>query len=414
MKKFTALALMAAIVLGAFVMAACEDSGDNTESTQETTESSAASKEESEESSETISDISMVESKPEITNEQLSSINDFIAQYKDIPDFTVKAKEIDATEISKNKKVSLIPDNSNNVFTSLVVKQFKSAAKSAGFKKIYADNSDGTPAAYNDALAKAVEKSDIVVMYGDINKDPIANEIELTQANGVKVLSAGYVGKDMKDHYVDYTIPIDYQLAGKLLADWAISKNKGKVNALAINNSDSTLSTSIYNGFADEFKKYVTSGYCTVQSGSSIEVENGLATKIKQALEKDPNLNYIIVLDETMINDAISAVDQIGKNIKIIATGGGTSAFTSAENGKIEMLVAQSYEWTAYAMVDYALRVIDKSELPDQQSVPVRVVTKDSIKSDLENTEYEGIDGFYEICFGANFVTGYRKLWGLD
>ncbi len=414
MKKFTALVLMAAIVLGAFAMTACEDSGDKTESAQEATESLVSSEDESDESNETISDISVVESKPEITNEQLSSINDFIAQYKDIPEFTVKAKEIDATGISKNENVSLIPDNSNNVFTSLVVKQFKSAAKSAGFKKIFADDSDGTPAAYNDALAKAVEKSDIVVMYGDINKDSIANEIELTQANGVKVLSAGYVGKDMKDHYVDYTIPIDYQLAGKLLADWAISKNKGKVNALAINNSDSTLSTSIYNGFADEFTKYVTSGYCTVQSGSSIEVENGLATKIKQALEKDPNLNYIIVLDETMINDAISAVDQLGRNIKIIATGGGTSAFTSAENGKIEMLVAQSYEWTAYAMVDYALRVLDKSELPEQQSVPVRVITQDSIKSDLESTEYEDIDGFYEICFGANFVTGYRSLWGLD
>lgn len=414
MKKFTALVLMAAIVLGAFAMTACEDSGDKTESAQEATEGLVSSEDESDESNETISDISVVESKPEITNEQLSSINDFIAQYKDIPEFTVKAKEIDATGISKNENVSLIPDNSNNVFTSLVVKQFKSAAKSAGFKKIFADDSDGTPAAYNDALAKAVEKSDIVVMYGDINKDSIANEIELTQANGVKVLSAGYVGKDMKDHYVDYTIPIDYQLAGKLLADWAISKNKGKVNALAINNSDSTLSTSIYNGFADEFTKYVTSGYCTVQSGSSIEVENGLATKIKQALEKDPNLNYIIVLDETMINDAISAVDQLGRNIKIIATGGGTSAFTSAENGKIEMLVAQSYEWTAYAMVDYALRVLDKSELPEQQSVPVRVITQDSIKSDLESTEYEDIDGFYEICFGANFVTGYRSLWGLD
>ncbi len=414
MKKFTALVLMAAIVLGTFAMTACEDSGDKTESAQEATESLVSSEDESDESNETISDISVVESKPEITNEQLSSINDFIAQYKDIPEFTVKAKEIDATGISKNENVSLIPDNSNNVFTSLVVKQFKSAAKSAGFKKIFADDSDGTPAAYNDALAKAVEKSDIVVMYGDINKDSIANEIELTQANGVKVLSAGYVGKDMKDHYVDYTIPIDYQLAGKLLADWAISKNKGKVNALAINNSDSTLSTSIYNGFADEFTKYVTSGYCTVQSGSSIEVENGLATKIKQALEKDPNLNYIIVLDETMINDAISAVDQLGRNIKIIATGGGTSAFTSAENGKIEMLVAQSYEWTAYAMVDYALRVLDKSELPEQQSVPVRVITQDSIKSDLESTEYEDIDGFYEICFGANFVTGYRSLWGLD
>ena len=250
-------------------------------------------------------------------------------------------------------------------------------------------------------------------MYGDINKDPLATNIELTQANGKRVLSAGYVGEGMKDHYVDYTIPIDYQLAGKLLADWAISQNKGKVNALAINNSDSTVSTSVYKGFSAEFTNYVTEGYCTVLSGSSIETGNGLAAKIKQALEKDANLNYIVVLDETMINDAVSAVDQSGKSIKIISTGGGTSAFTSAQNGKLDMLVAQSYEWTAYAMLDYSLRVLGEEKLPDIQSVPVRVVTKESIANDLENTEYEEIDGFYEICFGANFITGYRKLWGL-
>ena len=115
-----------------------------------------------------------------------------------------------------------------------------------------------------------------------------------------------------------------------------------------------------------------------------------------------------------MINDALNAVEQSGKKIGVISTGGGTSAFLAAENGKLEMLVAQSYEWTAYAMLDYAMRVMDGSKLPDIQSVPVRVVNKESIEKDLEETEYEEIDGFYEICFGANFITGYRKLWGLS
>ena len=201
--------------------------------------------------------------------------------------------------------------------------------------------------------------------------------------------------------------------AGKLLADWSISKNKGKVNALAINNSDSTLSSSIYKGFSEEFKKYVTSGYCTVLSGSAIEVGNGMSAKIKQAIDKDPNLNYIVVLDEGMISDAISAVEQSGKKIKIISTGGGMAAFDAAENDKLEMLVAQSYEWTSYAMVDYALRVLDKSELPAEQDVPVRIVTSSSIKTDMENNTYSNIEGFYEICFGANFVTGYNRLWSL-
>ena len=57
-----------------------------------------------------------------------------------------------------------------------------------------------------DELEKSIEKSNIVVMYGDIDKDPIAAEIEKTQANGIRVLSAGNVGKDQKDHYVDHTI----------------------------------------------------------------------------------------------------------------------------------------------------------------------------------------------------------------
>ena len=113
-----------------------------------------------------------------------------------------------------------------------------------------------------------------------------------------------------------------------------------------------------------------------------------------------------------MINDAISGVDQSGNDIKIISTGGGVSAFDSAENGNLEMLVAQSYEWTAYAMVDYALRVLNKNKLPSEQDVPVRVVTQELIKNELKDNTYD-IDGFYEICFGSNFLTGYTGIWNL-
>lgn len=413
MKRFKAFALVAAIVLSMFALAACDDGKTETEVSANNEVQQSEVQESSEESKDEVSDISAVESKPEITKAQINELNTFIAQYKNIPDFNATAETIDAEEISKGKTITLIPDNSNNTFTSLVVRQFSSAAGSAGFSKVVSDESNGTPSFYSEALQGAIGQSDIVLMYGDINKDTVASDIEQTQANGIKVLSAGNVGKDENDHYVDYTIPINYQLAGKLLADWTITKNNGKVNALAINNSDSTLSSSIYKGFADEFQEYVTSGYCTVLSGSSLEVGNGLSVKIKQAIDKDPNLNYIVVLDESMISDAISGVEQSGKKIGIISTGGSTSAFDAAESGKLEMLVAQSYEWTAYAMVDYALRVLNKSELPTEQDVPVRVVTSESIKNDLENNTYPDIEGFYEICFGANFVSGYSTLWNL-
>ena len=416
MRKITAAALILAILVSSAVFSACDKINPTTPGDGVETTESTVSEQESvvEESKEEISDISAEPSKPEITKEQLNEVKGMLSKYNDIPEFSSDSETISAREISSKKKIRLIIDNSNNSFSDLVSRQFKSAAASAGFKKSVADKSDGTPAFYNEQLEKASDSSDVVVMYGDINKDVVGTTIEKTQAHGVRVLSAGNVGKGESDHYVDHTIPINYQLAGQLMADWTISKNKAKVNALAINNSDSTLSTSVYKGFAEEFQKYVTSGYCTVLSGSSIEAGNGLSTKIKEAIDKDPNLNYIVVLDESMIADAISGVEQSSnRDLKIVATGGSKEAFGEAETGRIEMLVAQSYEWIAYAMVDYSLRVLNSSELPKEQDVPVRVVTAKSIKQSLKENTYDDIDGFYEICFGANFVTGYSNLWDL-
>ena len=414
MKRITAIILTAAMLVGTAALTACsKDENGNGQSSQQSKVSQVSKDASAEDSKEEVKDISAVEEKKELSASDLNEINAFIEKYKGIPDFSSESDVIIAREISKDKAITLIPDNSNYSFTSLVTEQFVSAAASAGFKNVIANESNATASFYNDELEKSIEKSNIVVMYGDIDKDPIAAEIEKTQANGIRVLSAGNVGKDQKDHYVDHTIPINYQLAGKLLADWTISANKGKVNALAINNSDSMLSSSVYKGFADEFQKYVVSGYCSVLSGSSIEIDNGLSAKIKQAIDKDPNINYVVVLDDAMINDAVSGVDQSGKKIKIISTGGSLAAFDAAQSDRIEMLVAQSYEWTAYAMVDYALRVLNGSALPQEQDVPVRVVTSKSINEDLENNTYSNIEGFYEICFGANFVTGYSGLWNL-
>lgn len=418
MKKLTAALLSAAMVASMAAMSACGDNNKKEEEEESKMESSSGSTDFqiSQEPSEVPEDISAISAKPDLTTDQLNSINDFVAQYKKIPKITIQGDKIEALTIAKDQKVSFVADNSNYVFTGLVRDQFLTAGKIVGLSDIVADESDGTAAFYNSAIEKATKSkdTDLVLLYGDINKDPLATSIETAQANGVKILSGGYVGRDMKDHYVDYTIPIDYNLAGKLLADWAITSNKGKVNALALNNSDSMVSTSIYKGFTDEFMTYVTEGYCSVLSGASIEIGNGLSTKIKLALEKDRNLNYIVVLDENMISDAVNAVEQSGKKISIIATGGSAGAFTACEQEKIDMLVAQSYEWTAYAMMDYVLRVLGKKTLPEVQTVPVRVVDKDIIRNEMENTEYTEIKGFEEICFGSNFITDYRKKWSIE
>ena len=72
------------------------------------------------------------------------------------------------------------------------------------------------------------------------------------------------------------------------------------------------------------------------------------------------------------------------------------------------MLVAHSYEWTAYAMIDYVLRLTGGLTLPAAQDVPFRILTKDVIKKAIEDYK-DDFDGFHEICFGDEFVTGYNR-----
>ncbi|MGN0469893.1 MAG: sugar ABC transporter substrate-binding protein [Acutalibacteraceae bacterium] len=403
MKKFIATALIASIAISAVSMTACNKDGDNANQQQSSTVESSVN---------SVEEISIEPSKPEITAAQLASLSTRLASYKSVPKFTCKSDTIDAKSISENAKIAFITDDINNSYASLVSKQFSTAAKSAGFKKVTIADTDTTPASYNDALAAAVnDKDKIAVMFGKINKDSISSQIELTQANGIKVISGGNAGLDETEHFVDNTVPIDFQSAGQLLADWAIVQQKGKVNALAVNCSDSGSSNAVYNGFSKEFETYVSSGYCTALNVSSAEIDNGLSSRIKDAVTSDTNLNYIIVFDDSMLNNVISAVEQSGKKIKIIATGGSPEAFNAAEIGQVEMLVAQSYEWTAYAMVDYALRVMAKAELPKKQDVPLRIVTSESIKKDLDDND-DDYD-FHEICFGAAFVEGYSNLWDL-
>ena len=229
-----------------------------------------------------------------------------------------------------------------------------------------------------------------------------------------EVISAGSLNAGQNDHFTDYTMPVDYSSIGKYLADWTIVKTKGNVNALAVNCTDSALSNSIAVGFKNEFEKYISgvTGYCTGVNVLLQETGDTLTGKIRDALKKDTKINYIVVFDDRMIESALDAVELVGRKIPVISTGGSDEAFDSARYGNIEMLVAQSYEWTAYGMVDYAMRILGDVSVPDEQYVPFRILTTESISDAIYN--FGGLSGnFNRICFGSHFEYGYGTLWQL-
>ena len=390
MKKFISAVTVTAAILSVLSLSACDNDTPSSESTVSEPES--------------VIESSIVISKPQessqisweksnsaekaITTQQIDEMSEAVSSYQNMPVLNLS-------------------------YTKLVAEQFKVAAESAGFSKFIVAKTDGTENSINNALNNAVNgKADIIIMFGDINKDKFSTNIEYAQANGIEVISAGSVNAGQNDHFADYTMPVDYSSIGKYLADWTIIKTKGNVNALAINCTDSVLSNSIALGFKSEFEKYVSgvTGYCTGVSAMLNENGDTLTGKIRDALKKDTKLNYIVVFDDRMIESALNAVELLGLKIPVISTGGSDEAFDSARYGNIEMLVAQSYEWTAYGMVDYAMRILGNISIPKEQYVPFRILTTESISDAIYN--FGGLSGnFNRICFGSHFEYGYNSLW---
>ncbi len=415
MKRFISALLVLSVSASSLVFSACGNKEEQTQTVSSKESSTVSQVQSSAKPSEEEVEVSIADNKPKITETQLAELNQKLTLNTVVPEFTCKSERIDAGEIAKDKKIALISENSSNSYHAGLEKILEKAADRIGFAEVLTAETDGTISALNDGLSSAVKKkSDLIFLSGDINKDMISSYIETAQANGIEVFSAGSRSTGETDHYTDYTVPINYALAGEFMADWGIVKTSGKINALCVSCTDSELSPSVFKGFKAEFEKYVSSseGSCTTVSGTSIEIGNGLANKIKSAISANKKINYIFVFDDAAISDAISAVVQSGLDIKIVATGGSSEDMDLAQSGSIEMLVAHSYEWTAYAMLDYALRVLGGKTLPAEQDVPYRILTKDIIKKAMDEST-DDYDAFHEIAFGSEFVYGYNDIWNM-
>ena len=417
MKKIISLMLVLSVVFSALALAGCDDERRNEKQQSDTSSSTSSSKTvQKKKEEDKPMEVSVDENKPRISHEQLSQLNKKVLDAQETPKFTCKSENINAASISKDKSVTFIPKSNDDSYCKRLTSTFKLAAGSAGFDpaNVKIATTDGSASSLSEALAKSVEdKTDAAILAGNINKDDIENAIEITQANGEEVFSAGSKGLGQSDYYVDYTVPINYQKAGELMTDWGIVKSNAKINALAINCTDSEISETVFSGFKAEFEKYVSSenGYCTTLNVKTSDIGSKLTDSVKKALTSDSNINYIFIFDEAAISDVVLAASQVNTKVRIIAAGASVEAFEAVESGNIEMLVASSYEWTAYAIVDYVLRVFGGLTLPAEQDVPLKIVTKEIIQKDVKSYDGPSYDGYHEICFGSDFVPGYSGLW---
>lgn len=397
MKKIVSLFLISAMASAMLLMSGCE-SNNQQQASQEPSKLET-------------------ESSRTLTDSELDAMQATINSFKNEPEFSANGENIKSKTIAKDKKLGVVLDDSNDSYSSYVSESVKKAAKTAGFKDTVIYETDGSTGSQTNALESVVEDGcSAVLLFGNIDKDSLSATIETTQANGIKVVSAGNAAKEQKEHFVDSAMTVDYEQQARLMVDWASLQKQGKINALAVFSDSLPYSENMKKAVEEEFEKYVVSGYLTVIDGARSSWGSGLTDSIKNELEKDSNINCIILIHDGMIKDAVNALEitQSMSKVSLVARGGSADAFNQVKNGNVDMLVSESYDKTAYSAVDYILRVLDGNDSPSGVDVPFKIITVDNVQEvygDGDGSDNE--KAFIELAFDTKHRDEFKQLWGV-
>jgi ribose transport system substrate-binding protein len=125
-------------------------------------------------------------------------------------------------------------------------------------------------------------------------------QVKAGEAAGLKVVPAHLTGYEQPiPGGATGVAPIDNKRAGGLLADWAIWKTDGRVNAIVVGVSDVLSTDSMLSGVKEEFAKC---GSCkAIYINVSIpEMATKTQTNVQSALTADPSVNFVIPIYDVL------------------------------------------------------------------------------------------------------------------
>lgn len=208
--------------------------------------------------------------------------------------------------------------------------------------------------------------------------------------------------KDGLGNYKDF-----YEQMGALQAYWAVSKTKGKMKAIVINETDAEVTKMITDGFLHAAN--MCAGCKTVDTIDIVAADFGpsLQNKVSQALLSHPDANVVMAnYDDIVVSGVAAAVRASGRAGRILVTGtpGYKANIELLHDGGQDMASAFSVQWEAWASIDRLNRILNgDNELPN-------IGMGLAITDKTHNLTPKGAAWSPTVDFAAL----YKKAWGVQ
>jgi ribose transport system substrate-binding protein len=376
------------LALAALVLAACGSSSSSSSSSSPSGGSTEA---------ETSGD---TEEAAEGASEGVAHAQSEIERAMEPPPFKAPGPAFDASG-AKGDVVYAIPASSAIPFVNQLEESMKEAGETEGVELVQVKN-QGQPAEWNAGLQQAINAKANAILLDQIDPELVKNEIAKAEAAGIPVISSHiWVTGEKKPPGVSAIVTVPFQEGGRLMADWTIWKTEGKGHALIVGEPLTPASGPLVEAMKEEFTKYCAECEVSFTQVPFTEWATKLQPATQTALTKDPSIEYVLPIYDSMtqfVNPAILASGR-SSSVKVASADGTPFVVEGLEEDNppfLEMTVAENPARSGYAVMDQILRVLTGTKPTSESAIAVQVLTKENVS---------------EKFAGENFEEEFSKLW---
>lgn len=341
----------------------------------------------------------------------LDRAKEFLKPYAAKPVFKAPGDPFDAKQCAAGKKMLSIPNSSANPFLKGIIDRMKKVGSDVGLQVVEWEN-QGQPSQWVQGFEYAIrEKFNIIDLISGIAPETVDPQVKAAKAAGVKVMTSHFYDPSFKQHPdVSSSLTIGFNEVGKILANWAIANTDGKANILTIVSREVPPTIPLTAGIDSVLKENCPN--CKIVQEINVGVTEW-ATKIQPAvqaaLQANPNINVIIPIYDSMSQFVVPATRLTGKmgQVKVATFNGTPFVLDYISQGSVDMNIGESLDWIAYATVDGHLRDACGMKSPTALNVPFYIFDKNNIAE-------AGKPAKFDTGYGNAYVSGFRKLWGLE
>lgn len=256
----------------------------------------------------------------------------------------------------------------------------------------------------NRGFQQAIATNADIIMLQAFYTDIFANQIAEAQAAGIKVITgnSGSMTRGLTGGQ-DLEVSFDYELVGRLIAQWFVIDSEGQGSALLISSDDVPASEPQWQATQSEVAELCPACTLTVEDVQIPQWGTSIATLFQATINNNPDIKYLLPIYDGQSLPGLGSIRQAGVgdtvSVGTFNASPGIVELLNDETSGLKLDVGGDNTWWAYAAADSVFRALQGEAPIDNYNIGIRVFdqsNKDIISSTSDEKAWYGYTGYIE------------------